>query len=181
MITFPETLPLNLKEKEKLIRKIVLDSLRSAVNLKIRPEFYIKDPLSELKSPLFIRIFKKGTLRGEMGKIYKLNSIVKDISESVAGAALQDIRFPPIKKEEIKELRIIIHFFLSCKNCENYGVYIRYDKYSSILFPWEKKSNQLESNLDLACKKAGILSPCWRNIETEIEKFHTVYLTITGE
>lgn len=165
MIYFPEQIPHVVFEQQDLIRKITIETIETAVSIGVIPQFVTNQLPNSFKCPLFVRIFKKGKLGGEMGRIFHLKSFIEDLTSAVAGAVLQDVRFPPITRTEKKDLQLRIYFITKSEDFSpGKAIYLKYAYYSSILFPWESSDN-VEEALNLACKKAGILSPCWKGKE----------------
>jgi len=163
--------PPQLKPDEiDLIKNLVSECVRASVVLGIVPRFVLPGRLHTLKYPLFVRIFKDGKLRGEMGKITSNTDLVEDLSAAVTGALLQDVRFPPVSREELNSLEVEIHLFFQKTNGYREGLFLKYNYYSSILFPWEL-TGEKEKDLQRACHKAGIFSPCWKDPATEIKYF----------
>ncbi len=166
MIVFPENLP---SIDVDLLSRIVGETLRSVVVLGVIPEFHVEKFGSE-PVPLFVRLFLNGKLRGEAGRIYNTEDLVRDVAGAVAAAAVQDVRFPPVKREELNGMEIHL-CFLNQEEGEE-GFYIRYESYSSFLFPWEREGNE-SVDLRRACGKAGIHTNCWKDSRTEVVRFRT--------
>ncbi len=173
MITFPDRIPF---VRFELIKMITEEVLQSVSVLGIVPDYRIQE-FSVIRVPLFVRLFLKGALRGEAGKIYRLTSLDRDIVEAVTSAAVQDIRFPPLKREELGSLSVYL-YLLSLHGDGEEGIYMKYNSYSSLLFPWEMKGG-IEENLQSACRKAGIFSDCWKDKSSEIITFKVKELKFT--
>ena len=63
-----------------------------------------------LKQPgaTFITITKNGILRGCVGGLKPTKSVIDDVCEHAAAAAMEDFRFPPLEADEIDEIKIEI-------------------------------------------------------------------------
>lgn len=60
------------------------------------------------KHGVFVTLTKNGELRGCIGYILPIKSIYESVKENVLHAALSDSRFLPVKKDELKNIKIEI-------------------------------------------------------------------------
>lgn len=56
----------------------------------------------------FVTLTKSGNLRGCIGSLKAVSPLIEDIKSNALAAALNDPRFPPLKEEELKEIKIEI-------------------------------------------------------------------------
>jgi hypothetical protein len=142
------------------------------------PEFHVKSGrLTELRGA-FVTITKKGVLRGCIGHIRALLPLYKTIEEMAAAAAFDDPRFPPITKNELKDLEIEISVLTPFKQITDvkeievgtHGIYIEKGYYSGLLLPqvateynWDR-----DTFLEHTCRKAGLPPDVWKEKDTRI-------------
>lgn len=145
------------------------------------PEFHVKSGrLTELRGA-FVTITKKGMLRGCIGHIRGLMPLYKTIEEMAAAAALDDPRFPPITKNELKDLEIEISVLTPFKQITDvkeievgkHGIYIEKGYSSGLLLPqvateyrWDR-----DTFLEHTCRKAGLPPDAWKEKDTRIYIF----------
>jgi len=56
----------------------------------------------------FVTLTKGGELRGCVGSIEAQQPLIIEVRKRAVGAAVQDFRFPPLRKEELQEIKIEI-------------------------------------------------------------------------
>ncbi len=134
-----------------------------------------------------IYTYPKKELRGCIGYPYPAQSLINGLISS-AIEATKDPRFPPLRPEELKNVKIEVSILTSpelikVKNPEDYkkkikigndGLIIKYGFYSGLLLPQvplEYKWN-VETFLKHLCYKAGLPGNFWKNKEVKIYKFH---------
>ncbi len=172
------------KEKREIIsvvRKVILSEFENENELGISSE------LRELASKIggvYVTLKKDGALRGRSGTAEN-ELIGKALIEHSKKAAFEDQRFMPVKKEEIKDIKIEVNFLLDIKLVSNEkvvddikvgksGIIIKSGAYSSILLPQECESSWTKENfLENACIKAGLLPDAWKNSTTTIYLFNS--------
>lgn len=123
--------------------------------------------LSE-KAACFVTLKKNGRLRGCIGTIWpRRESLAEDIGENSLGAAFEDPRFPPVKREELKEISISVDILstpetvpdLSCLDPAKYGVIVEKGGARGVLLPGLDGVETAEDQIGIASRKAGLLSP----------------------
>jgi len=173
-------LGLNAEEK-KTLHDIAHTVIWNKVAGKPVPEFHVKSGrLTELRGA-FVTITKKGTLRGCIGHIRGLMPLYKTIEEMAAAAAFDDPRFPPITKNELKDLEIEISVLTPFKQITDvkeievgtHGIYMERGYYSGLLLPqvateyrWDR-----DTFLEHTCRKAGLPPDAWKEKDTRIYIF----------
>ncbi len=167
---------LGAKEKNYL-----LEMARSAIASRLRDaEFSIPKPPSEIlleKRGVFVTLTIKGRLRGCIGYLEPLKSIVQAVSENAQNAAFEDGRFLPLKQSELDKIKIEISVLspleeIHPKNPEEllkilkpdvHGLIIRKGWAGATFLPqvWEElpTHSQFLSNL---CNKAGLPDDEWK-------------------
>ena len=140
----------------------------------------------------FVTLTEHGQLRGCIGSLEPYQSLVEDVREHAAAAALEDPRFPPVEETELNGIQIEVSRLtrpisleygdardLLSRLCPNLdGVVLRDGFHRATFLPqvWEKISDPAEflSNL---CYKMGADPNLWRSKHLEVltyrvEEFH---------
>jgi AmmeMemoRadiSam system protein A len=107
--------------------------------------------------------------------------IARTVEEMAAAAAFQDPRFPPLRKEELKDLRVEVSVLTPLRRVNDvgeievgtHGLYIRRGGRGGLLLPqvatewrWDR-----DTFLKETCRKAGLAPEAWKDPETEIYVF----------
>jgi len=138
------------------------------------------EPDIEGEAGVFVTLKKGEELRGCIGVPIPMD-LKKALKEAALGA-INDPRFPPVREEEMSEIRIevsvltppqIVKDPLKEIKIGKHGVIVRYGPYSGLLLPQVpiEQGWSLEEFLDYACLKAGLPPGCWKNKEIEVYKF----------
>jgi hypothetical protein len=165
--------PLDLSAQKELL-KIARQTIETYVKNGKIPEFEPKSPILREKRGCFVTIrTKDGRLRGCIGHHRADTPLYKLVPKMAIASATQDYRFPPLKEEELKDIRIKLSIYL----CEVYpiqdidefklgehGIIMKKSGRGATFLPevpieenWTK-----EETLEYLCRKAGLPSGCWR-------------------
>jgi AmmeMemoRadiSam system protein A len=135
----------------------------------------------EEKRGAFVSLKKRGRLRGCIGFIEARKPLAKTVEEMAIAAAFQDPRFEPLKKEELKDLRLEISVLTPLRKTTDvgqievgtHGLYVRKGGCAGLLLPqvateygWDR-----DTFLKETCCKAGLAPDAWCDPETEIYLF----------
>jgi uncharacterized protein len=143
-------------------------------------------PVFDEKRGVFVTLTQKGTLRGCIGFPYPVMPLKDAIVHAAGAAALEDPRFPPVKKEELADVSIEVTILTVPVPLEGgpkdrpgqivvgkHGLIVRGMGTSGLLLPqvameygWDAKSF-----LDHTCIKAGLAEQCWLDSHVEILTF----------
>jgi AmmeMemoRadiSam system protein A len=133
------------------------------------------------KRGAFVCLKKRNHLRGCIGFIEAKTPLAKTVEEMSVAAAFRDPRFPPLKKEELKEVQLEISVLTPLRRIDDtgeievgtHGLYIRKGGCAGLLLPqvateygWDRGTFLKET-----CRKAGLGPDAWRDPETEIYLF----------
>ncbi len=168
-------------QEKKTLHDIAHTVIWNKVSGKPVPEFHVESGrLTELRGA-FVTITKKGMLRGCIGHIRALMPLYKTIEEMAAAAAFDDPRFPPVTKNELKDLEIDISVLTPFKQITDvkeievgkHGIYIEKGYYSGILLPQVATEHRMdrETFLEETCRKAGLPTDAWKEKDTRIYIF----------
>ena len=183
---------LTVKQAEKLI-KVARDSISAFFDGK---EYVVpNDVKKEFKEErgVFISLYVQEALIGCIGFPEPIMGLAEGIAIAAKNAAFEDPRFPPLRKEQMKDLRIEISVLTKPKEIEvkepsEYpkkvkigldGLMIRDEFGTGLLLPqvaveWGWNSKEF---LDNACKKAGLEPDCWNNMKRNVYKFQAQVFT----
>jgi hypothetical protein len=176
------------------MKEFVLRLAREAIETWVKTRKKIplpKDYPKELKDKrgVFVTIYKKPKeLRGCIGLPYPQKPLIEGIIEA-AVETCEDPRFPPLAKEELKDIFIEVSVLtkpelIKVRNLKDYFKEIKIGKHGLILVngsygglflpqvPVEQKWN-CEKYLENLCYKAGLTSDVWMDPLTQIYRFET--------
>ena len=133
----------------------------------IRPPKDISQNLLKEKSGVFVSVYNKGKLRGCIGTYLPTKDNTAEEIISSAISATQDPRFPPIKEEELPELRYEVYILeppqsvkdISELDPQKYGILVKsldFPFKSGLLLPGLEGIKSKEQQIFTACQKAGI-------------------------
>ncbi len=129
------------------------------------------------KRGVFVSLHKKGRLRGCIGNIEPVKSVLEGIIDNAKHAAFHDTRFNPLSVEDLRDTKIEISILTRPEKVEYNngtdlirkikpdidGVIIKKKSYSATFLPqvWKQLKNP-ESFLSQLCIKAGLPSEEWK-------------------
>ena len=180
-------------------QKTLLRLAREAIERGVRGEDLPPLDASALSPPLreegtsFVTLTSHGELRGCVGSLDAYQSLAEDVREHAIAAAFRDLRFPPVREEELSGIEIEVSR-LTCPVPLDYsdaqdllaklrphidGVILRDHSYRQATFlpqVWEKIPNPAEF-LNNLCYKMGLEPDLWRRKHFEVftyqvEEFH---------
>lgn len=121
-----------------------------------------------------------GRLRGCVGQPEAAGPLVDTVARCAVLAAFEDERFPPVRKEELSELRIEISVLspmmraaLEQIELGRHGLLVRSGRARGLLLPQVAIEHRLTREQFLAetCLKAGLKRDGWQSPGTEIFTF----------
>ena len=168
-------------EKNKLL-EIAGKTIENRLTGEKIPEFQPGESsaLNE-KRGAFVTLQKHGQLRGCIGYIEARKPLYKTIEEMAQAAAFNDPRFPPLIREELKDLSIEISVLTPLREIKDinkietgvHGIYLIKGFYSGLLLPqvatqykWDRLTFLKET-----CHKAGLPSNAWKDKDARIYIF----------
>jgi AmmeMemoRadiSam system protein A len=161
-----------MKELLKLARQTI-EHYFSGKSFIVSP--FIKKKYSD-KQACFITLKIKKKLRGCIGSIYPRHALWQDVIDNSLNAAFHDSRFLPVKKEEMKKIKIEVSVLTIPKKIEynsidelkrkisHKGVILRGGYNSATYLPqvWKEIPSKVEF-LSSLCQKAGLSSNSWKS------------------
>ena len=163
------------EEEKKELFSIARNAITDYVTNRKAPEIEIKNPKFKTDGAVFVTIKEKGSLRGCIGHIQAMMPLYKSIINNAIAACSSDPRFPPMTKEELKDMDIeisILSPFMPLKDVKNiqvgkHGLYIVKGMQSGLLLPqvptefgWSR-----DEFLEHLCTKAGLPKDAWKDAD----------------
>ncbi len=182
----------NLSEEDgtllvKTARKIVTAYLKT--NSKPNLEKRFQEDFS-FNSGVFVTLNNPLGLRGCIGYPLPDKKLFDALEDAAIAAAIEDPRFPPVKHEELESITFEVTIltppkkitvdepkeYLSKIKIGRDGLIVRNGFNSGLLLPQvpvEYNWNEQEF-LEYTCEKAGLPKNCWKDRNTEIQKFEGI-------
>lgn len=161
-------------EKKELL-SLAKDSIEEyIVNGKVQ-ERKFHNPKFKAEGAVFVTIKKNGSLRGCIGHVQPVMSLSQSIIKNAIAASSGDPRFPPMNKDELKDIEIevsILSPLIPLKDINDirigkHGLVIRKGMQSGIFLPqvatefgWDR-----DTLLEQLCVKAGLPKGAWKDAE----------------
>ncbi|MFC2052703.1 AmmeMemoRadiSam system protein A [Chloroflexota bacterium] len=181
-------------EECRLLLKLARQSLEQAVNGKPLEPLDVDKLPSRLKEQgaTFVTLTRDGSLRGCIGTLEPSLPLAEDVREHTVASALRDYRFPPVKPEELSEVKIEISRltlpqeidYSSTEDLLNQlhpdidGVILRDGSRRATFLPqvWSKIPRK-EIFMEHLCQKLGAPADLWRskNLQVftyQVQEFH---------
>ena len=159
------------KELLALARNAITEYVKSGRVLEVE----MKDPKLRADGAVFVTIKEKGSLRGCIGHVRAVMPLYQSVIKNAIAASSGDPRFPPMRKEELKEIEIeisVLSPLTLVKEVKDirvgkHGLVIRKGQLSGLLLPqvpvefgWDR-----ETFLQQLCVKAGLPGDSWKAAE----------------
>lgn len=162
-------------EERKELLALAKKTIRTYVTTGKEPEVDIKNPKFRADGAVFVTITEKGSLRGCIGNIQPVMPLYQSVIKNAVAACSADPRFPPMTKDELKDIGVEISILSPLKPLKDvrdiqvgkHGLVIRKDGRSGIFLPqvatefgWNR-----ETFLEKLCTKAGLPEGSWKNAD----------------
>jgi AmmeMemoRadiSam system protein A len=173
----------------KLARSVLAAELFKGSQIE-RPQD-ISEALKENRG-CFVTLHKEGMLRGCIGTIEPVRSLVSNVEENALNAAFRDPRFPPLEADELPAVEIEISVLtvpaiIAYQDAEDlkqklqpgvHGVIISKDWHSATFLPqvWEQLPDK-EVFLEHLCQKAGMQKNCWKDKDITLKVYKAEYFS----
>lgn len=178
-------------------RKSLLELARTAIEAEIKAGSKIRRPEKitpglKGKSGCFVTLHKDGVLRGCIGTIEPVRSLIFNVEENALNAAFHDPRFPAVDMDELSAIDIEISVLtvpekLDFKNGDDlknklkpkiHGVILSQGWQSATFLPqvWEQLPDR-EDFLEHLCQKGGMGEECWKDRETTVKVYEAEYFS----
>ena len=166
----------------QLARTVILDRLGE----KTSPLPARSSPVFMEKRGCFVTLHSNGQLRGCIGIIEPIKSLIDGVKENAVHAGFQDPRFSPVTLKEMEKITIEISILtkpvpLHFENTDDLKKLLKPDVHGVILsrnycratfLPqvW-KQLPGTEDFLGNLCQKAGLEKTCWKDTKTTVEVY----------
>jgi AmmeMemoRadiSam system protein A len=170
---------LMLNESDKIaLLALARTTLESCLNHNPMPELDEANSALREKKGAFVSLHRGDDLRGCIGQLYPDQELYKVVRHCALSAALEDFRFMPVTKDELKELSIeisVLSPFRKIGRIEEievgrHGLYMVHGPKRGLLLPqvaveygWER-----ETFLEQTCRKSGLTESAWQDPKTSI-------------
>jgi AmmeMemoRadiSam system protein A len=187
--------PISIEDKRCLLdlaRRVILDHLEK------RPA----EPLPAATSPeftekrgCFVTLHIGPQLRGCIGTIEPIKTLISAVTENAAMSAFQDPRFPPVTLKDMDKVTIEISILtkpvaLVFQGAEDlkkqikpgvHGVILSrgYNRATFLPQVWEQLP-KTEDFLGQLCRKASMEMTCWKDNRTSVEVYEVTAFSETG-
>jgi AmmeMemoRadiSam system protein B/AmmeMemoRadiSam system protein A len=166
--------PLTEEEKKELL-VLARNAITDYVTKGESPEIEMKNPKLKAQGAVFVTIKTNGNLRGCIGHIQPVMPLYQSVINNAVAACSSDPRFPPMKKEELKDMDIevsVLSPLVSLKDAKDiqigkHGLFIVRGMHSGLLLPqvatefgWDR-----DTFLKQVCAKAGLPGDAWKDAE----------------
>jgi len=171
----------------KTVRLIVTEYLKNSSKIKLDQSF---ESNFSFKSGVFVTLNNTAGLRGCVGFPLPDKKLYSALSEAAIAAATEDPRFPPVNVVELDQITFevtvltppeVIHIsdtieYPSKIKVGRDGLIVKHGSNSGLLLPqvsveygWTE-----EEFLSHTCEKAGLAGNCWKEKETQVQKFEGI-------
>jgi AmmeMemoRadiSam system protein B/AmmeMemoRadiSam system protein A len=163
------------EEEKKELLILARNAITGYVTNGKAPEVEMKDPKLKAEGAVFVTIKIHGRLRGCIGHIQPVMPLYKSVINNAVAACSSDPRFPPMKKDELKDMEIEISILSPLKPVKDvkdiqvgkHGLFIVKGMQSGLLLP--QVATELGWNRDTfleeVCAKAGLPKDAWKDAE----------------
>ena len=171
--------PLRDDEKQFLLR-IARKAIESAVTQGRALEISAPSGNLSANRGAFVTLRRRGRLRGCIGRISPIESLVEVVAECAVAAATDDPRFSPVDTAEISELQIELSVLTEAKLARAeeiqvgvHGLIVSREGKRGVLLPQVAAERHWSRDrfLEETCEKAGLEPSAWRSPDTRIEIF----------
>ncbi len=172
-------------DQGKLLIKLAKESL-SSYFLQKEPDISTVKQFSDRRG-VFVTLYKNKQLRGCIGFPESVFPLLEAVIKAARSAAFEDPRFPPLQKEELKDIKIEISVLtvpklIEVKKPEDYlkeikigkdGLIIRSSLGSGLLLPQvaTEYNWSVEEFLRHLCEKAWLKQDAWKDTNNRIYRF----------
>ena len=171
-------------EEGKRLLKLARDTIRKRLGLEPVFDEVREEQGLQCECATFVTLKKDGVLRGCIGNLVATGTVYESVSQNAIKAAFHDNRFPPLTREEVKDIHIDISILTTPKPLEYSdgddlinklrpgidGVTIRQGIAGATFLPqvWEQLPKPV-TFLDHLCQKAGLAQSAWKDSHLDVE------------
>jgi len=178
-------------------RRVLLKLARSTVAAKLAADSPAANsaaasPALAEKRGCFVTLHKKGMLRGCIGTIEPVESLLANVEENALNAAFRDPRFPPLKRDELPLVTFEVSV-LSVPQVLDYddavdllsklkpgihGVILERGWQRATFLPqvWQQLPDK-KAFLENLCQKAGMARSAWKQGDLTVKIYQAEYFS----
>jgi len=172
---------LDQRQKKRLL-EIARKTVEAYVSSGEKLEFSEEDELLSKNMGAFVTVHKQGKLRGCIGNIIGRQPLYLTVRDMAIQASSHDLRFIPVRPEELKDIDIELSVLSEPKKVENvdeiemgrHGVIVKRGNADGVFLPQvatETGWSRQEFLSNLCEHKAGLEPGAWKDKNTELYKF----------
>ncbi len=169
------------REREDAYVRLARQTIEAFVRTgeKIRIPEGLPEEMDSRRAGVFVSIKEEGRLRGCIGTIQATqHSLAQEIIDNAISASSRDYRFSPIEPEELEKISITVDVLGEREriaspqelDVKRYGVIVTKGRKRGLLLPNLEGIDQVEEQIAIAKRKAGIRE----EEEAELERFEVV-------
>jgi hypothetical protein len=175
----PAELALTAAQKKALLEEARL-TLRNSFAGKETPAALAADPRLNLPGAAFVTLTEDGNLRGCVGTVEPVLTLMDAVRYGAYSAAFRDGRFRPLAAEELPKVTIEVSVLSPLKPAKAadikagvQGVVAVNGGHSGLFLPqvWEQIPAKEAFLAELCSQKAGLPRDCWKDPKTELYSF----------
>ncbi len=171
----------------KTARQVVTEYLKNRTKINLEQTF---ESNFSYNSGVFVTLNNSMGLRGCVGFALPDKKLYNALVDAAISAATEDPRFPPVTAKELEEITFevtvltppeVIHVldtveYPSRIKVGKDGLMVKHGSNSGLLLPQVpvEYSWTEEEFLGYTCEKAGLPRDCWKDKETEVQKFEGI-------
>ena len=171
----------------KTARQVVTEYLKNRTKINLEQTF---ESNFSYNSGVFVTLNNSMGLRGCVGFALPDKKLYNALVDAAISAATEDPRFPPVTAKELEEITFevtvltppeVIHVldtveYPSRIKVGKDGLMVKHGSNSGLLLPQVpvEYSWTEEEFLSYTCEKAGLPRDCWKDKETEVQKFEGI-------
>lgn len=171
------------KESQKELLKIARSAIEGYLTDGKIPKFTTTNPELLSNGAVFVTLEENHNLRGCIGTTEARMPIYEAVSQLAIAAAVEDHRFPPVIKNELKDVKIEISVLSPLKKIPDateiiegkHGVVVKKGLRSGLFLPqvWEHPElSKKEAFLSELCRqKAGLEADAWKKGDADLYTF----------
>lgn len=166
---------------QKLLFRVARESIRAHLKGEKGTLPPTASPLLSQPRGVFVTLNRQGRLRGCIGYLEAVKPLMAAVAEMAVAAAFCDTRFPPLREEELADLRVEISILSPLRQIDNpeeiqvgrHGLYLERGPCRGLLLPqvateynWDRLTF-----LKQTCVKAGLPENAWQDPATRLYVF----------
>jgi AmmeMemoRadiSam system protein B/AmmeMemoRadiSam system protein A len=161
------------EEEKKELLILARNAITGYVTNGKAPEIEMKNPKLKAEGAVFVTIKTNSSLRGCIGHIQPVMPLYQSVIRNAVAACSSDPRFPPMKKDELKDMGVEVSILSPLKPLKDvkdiqvgkHGLFIVKGMQSGLLLP--QVASELGWNrdtfLEQVCAKAGLPKDAWKD------------------